>query len=82
MYGHKFKLIRTSLGLKQKELAGMLEVTPAALSKIEHDINAPGSIINMNLIAKCNVNLNWLYAGHGQMFLDGRHPQSRATKEC
>ena len=70
MFGHKFKLIRSQLGLKQKELACMLEVTPAALSKIEHDINAPGSIINMNLISKCRVNLNWLYSGQGRMFLD------------
>ncbi len=76
MFGNKFKLIRTHLGLKQKELACMLDVTPAALSKIEHNINSPGSIINKNLIAKCNVNLNWLYAGHGRMFIEKNQHQS------
>ncbi len=80
MYGMKFKLIRSHLGLKQKELAGLLEVTPAALSKIEHDINDPGSTINLNLIAKCNINLNWLYANHGSMFLD-RNTRMKAGKE-
>ena len=73
MYSGKLKSIRVSLGLKQNEMARLLEISPAALSKLEHGYSAPCATVSVRLIAKCRVNLNWLHADRGAMFIDTNH---------
>ncbi len=70
MYGKRLKTIRSLTGLKQKDLAEILGVSGAAISKLEAGINAPSASVHANLLLCLNVNLNWFITGKGSIFLD------------
>ena len=70
MYGKRLKTIRSLTGLKQKDLAEILGISGAAISKLEADINSPSASVHANLLTRLNVNLNWFITGKGSIFLD------------
>lgn len=71
MLGDKFKAIRRSLGVNQKEFAKSLGITGAALSKIEsNQTSQPGGTIIKTLVTEFHVNPNWLFSDIGTMFAD------------
>ena len=69
--GRRLKAIREELGLKQKEFAAGLGITPSYLSEIEKDKKKPGYRFLKCLYEKYNVSLNWLIAEDGEMFCGG-----------
>ncbi len=77
MYGERLKTIRNLTGLKQKELAKILGVSGAAISKLEANINSPSASVHANLLTKLNVNLNWFISGKGSIFLDEKSPPNK-----
>jgi len=69
--GRRLKAIQEELGLKQKEFAAGLGITPSYLSEIEKDKKKPGYKLLKRLYEKYNVSLNWLIAEDGEMFCGG-----------
>ncbi len=70
MFGKKFKAIRHAIGMTQAEFAKELDISSAALSKIESDHSSPRAETTANLMARFKINLNWLYSDKGDMFVD------------
>lgn len=69
----RFKIVRTSLGLTQTDVAKQLGITPQAISKYEKD----GVISSASIKSYCisfNVNQTWLETGNGEIFSDGKQP--------
>ncbi len=66
---YRFKEIIAAIGLKNKELAGELGITPAAVSDIANGRvkNISGSLLIL-LQLKFNINPSWLLTGEGEMF--------------
>ena len=62
------KLIRKTLGLRQKDLSPMLNISSASLSDIESGKNFPRHEVIYNLSLKYNVNIYYLLHGEGEMF--------------
>lgn len=67
MINERLKTIRKQLGLKQSELAKVLNITTRTLQNYEKDADIPASVIN-KLISLFNVNPTWLLTGQGEMF--------------
>lgn len=67
---YRFKEIIAAIGLKNKELARELGITPAAVSDIVNGRvkNISGSLLIL-LQLKFNINPDWLLTGEGEMFL-------------
>lgn len=66
--GSRLKRIRKKLGLKQKQLAVELKVSPGALCEAEAGHNKPGFDILFNLSEIFNVNIHYVLHGTGGMF--------------
>ena len=66
---YRFKEIIAAIGLKNKELARELGITPAAVSDIVNGRvkNISGSLLIL-LQLKFNINPDWLLTGEGDMF--------------
>lgn len=62
------KLIRKTLGLRQKDLSSMLNISTASLSDIESGKNFPRHDVIYNLSMKYNANIYYLLHGEGEMF--------------
>ena len=68
MIGQRIKQIRTSLVIKQVELAKVLKMNPSAVSQIESGRTNP-SLETLSELGKIyNINLHWLITGTGEMF--------------
>ena len=65
----RFKELRKILGYKQVELAEMLGVRHASISKIENGKIPVSKRIKLVLESKLNVNTEWLEKGEGNYFL-------------
>lgn len=68
--GVRAKIIRTRLGLTQKEMVKVLqengiETSQSVISSIEKDVRKPTLEIMELLATKWNVDLNWLIIGYG-----------------
>lgn len=74
----RLKKIRDYTGLSQQEMADKLEVLVTTISKYERGIINPASNFLIKINSLFNVNLNWLIAGQGKMFLD----ENYIAKEC
>lgn len=77
-----FKAFRIYLGLKQSELASILEITQANVSQIEAGRNLPGTDLIMRMASKYpSLNLTWLIRGRGPMFHRGSdHPVKKYSQ--
>lgn len=67
--GKRLKEIRLSLRLNQQQLADKLGIKYQSVGKAEKNINKLSNESLSHLINKCNVNLNYLVAGIGEMFI-------------
>jgi transcriptional regulator with XRE-family HTH domain len=66
--GQRVKLIRTSLGMNQKEFASSLTISAASLSDIETGKGIPRHDTIFQLSRKYKVNIYYLLHGEGEMF--------------
>ncbi|MDQ1349931.1 MAG: hypothetical protein QG657_232 [Acidobacteriota bacterium] len=78
--GDRLKNIRKKLNLPQKEMAVALKIAPSYLCEIEKDNGNPGPELFVRLASEFNVNMNYLFAGKGEMFSDA--PLKIKTQEC
>ncbi|MBO7211133.1 MAG: helix-turn-helix transcriptional regulator [Methanobrevibacter sp.] len=67
--GQKLKAIRTHYKLSIAEFAEKLGVNSRSYSSYEYDERKPPFELLFNLFTVCNVNLNWLIADDGDMFV-------------
>lgn len=74
----RLKKIREYLGLSQQEMADKLEVLVTTISKYERGVINPASNFLIKMVFLFNVDLNWLIAEQGHMFLD----KDYIVKEC
>ena len=72
MISERFKMIRKELGMSQAEMACKLGVIQTAVSKIENNEREISSNESATLNSLFEINLNWLYTGCGDMFVDHR----------
>jgi transcriptional regulator with XRE-family HTH domain len=70
--GTRLKLIRRTLGYKQKDFASALTISSASLSDIESGKNVPRHDVIYNLYTKYNVSIYYLLHGKGEMFQVGK----------
>ncbi len=68
MISDRIKLLRTSLGLTQSQLADRFGIGKAAISMIETGKAGLSSQNRYILVQELNVNPNWLETGEGRMF--------------
>lgn len=68
-FGARFKKVRQLKDLKQEEIANILGLTKQSISNIENDKTFVSKDVLCKLIIDLNVNLNYLVAGKGLMFL-------------
>jgi len=69
-FAQRLKLIRSTLGFKQKDFAQKLQVSGPTLSEIEKGKYKPGHDFFYNIATEFKVNLYYLIFGEGDMFLD------------
>jgi len=69
--GERLKNIRKILKLTQQKMAIKLHITQGFLSSVESDRFSMGAEFLYELNRQLNVNINWLLAGDGPMFLSG-----------
>lgn len=67
--GSRFKEMRDSLKLSQRQLAEELKILPATLSQIENGKVFPSYESICLLVINYRLNACWLIAGEGDMFL-------------
>ena len=67
--GERIKKIRLQLNLQQDKFGEGIGVTKQFISNIERDIGFLSSDKLTNLLLNYNVNINYLLAGIGEMFL-------------
>lgn len=65
----RFKMIRNTLGLTQKEFGKALNKTYIMIQNYEKGRRNISDGILLNLQEKFNVNIDWLRTGQGNMFL-------------
>lgn len=70
MEQNRLQKIRKKLKLSQEEIAIETGITYRAYTSYERGDRKPSFEFLIKLIEKYNVNLNWLIAGIGEMFLD------------
>ncbi len=68
-FAERLKLIRKTLGLKQKDFAMKLKISAPSLSEIEKGKYKPGHDFFVNISKEFNVNLYYLLFGEGEMFV-------------
>lgn len=79
--GVRLKKCRKSLNLTQDEFGKKLSVTHGFISRIEKNNSAMGAEFLYKLNLQFNVNINWLLAGDGPMFLNAERPVTAATPQ-
>ncbi len=78
LIGNGIKKIRQYLGLKQKNLAEILDISGGYLSEIECGKKNPGIEILNKLVDKYQVNISYLFTGNGSYFI---HPGKENSNE-
>ncbi len=68
--GEKIIAIREAIKIKQKDFAESIEILPQALIKYEKNIVKPSSDILSKIAKKHKININWLIADIGNMFIE------------
>jgi len=68
--GIRLKEAREALGVKQTEIAKVLDIESNYLSNIERGIKEPSKKLISILITKYKINSNWLLTGEGDMFVN------------
>ena len=68
--GSRFKYVRKMLNMSQEMLANILDITKQAVSNIENSKSMPSIQIMSKLAIKYSINLNYLVAGIGDMYIN------------
>jgi transcriptional regulator with XRE-family HTH domain len=72
---NRLKELRIKLGLNQKEFANQLEVNQTTISQYENNEEKAKNITAKSLEklrVNFDVNIDWLFSGRGQMFLNSK----------
>ena len=67
--GQKLKAVRTHYNLNITEFSEKLGISSRSYSSYEYDERKPSVELLHNLFTVCDVNLNWLIADDGDMFI-------------
>ena len=67
--GSRFKELRLKLNLSQEEMGQIFNLTKSYISLVERDKSQLSADSFKKLFLDYKVNLNWLIAGEGDMFL-------------
>ncbi len=59
--GRQIRKAREAAGLTQRELAGLLGVTPSAVANYENDVSHPRESVFVALFAALGVDANYIY---------------------
>lgn len=65
----RIKILRKQLGFSQEEFASKLGITKQAISNIETGKSSPSPLILFKMHQEMDINLNYVIAGDGEMFL-------------
>jgi transcriptional regulator with XRE-family HTH domain len=68
--GQRLKAVRKRLHVQQQEMAAALKVASSYLSEIENGKGNPGPEFFVRLATQFNINLNYLFMGAPDMFID------------
>jgi transcriptional regulator with XRE-family HTH domain len=79
-FGSRFKEIRKQLGFSQSEFAEIINISQGFLSDLEKDKKICGSNVLLELKKNFNININWLLAGYGDMFLEEKDLKEGETE--
>ncbi len=71
MIGTRITMLRKKLKINQTQLAGYLNVKPAAISQMESGRIRPSLDKVIEMARLWDVNLHWLLTGGGPMFVEG-----------
>lgn len=78
--GRRMKLVRKSLGLKQKEFAQKVNISVTTLSDMETGKSRAGFNFLYNIVKTFNVNLYYIFFEEGEMFNDNKnHPNKEIS---
>ena len=66
--GNRIRLLRKQLAKSQDEFARDLGITKQAVSNIENSKSSPSPQVLHRMHTKLNINLNYIIAGHGEIF--------------
>lgn len=67
--GSRLKTIRNTLGMSQTDFAKYLSISRTAVTKVEGNFGNFSIENYVKLVKKINVNLNYLIANEGEMFI-------------
>lgn len=70
--GKRIRQVRKNIGLKQDQFAYQLGCGRSNISQIENGLFYPTANSIFVLRSKFNVNLDWLFSGEGEMFLQDK----------
>jgi len=79
--GERAKKIRDYFNFTQDEFGKKLNVDHSFISRIEKRNSSMGAELLYELNLQFNVNINWLLAGDGPMFLNAERPATAATPQ-
>jgi XRE family transcriptional regulator, fatty acid utilization regulator len=68
LLGRRLKRAREELGVKQKEMAAQLDISPSYISEIEKGKANPSFNFLLHLYRRYKVSLDWLLFEEGNMF--------------
>jgi len=68
MLNERLRTVRNQKKLSQREFAEILGIGLKSWQQYESGVNIPGGKVLEALLTKCNINVNWLLTGMGQMY--------------
>lgn len=77
-FGSRLKEIREVLGHSQSKMAELIGKPQNTISKYENDKAKNIAIDDIYSFANLNINLNWLFNGEGNMFLNDNSSNSKS----
>jgi transcriptional regulator with XRE-family HTH domain len=77
--GERLRLLRETIGANQSEFAHVLGVASSFISGIERNTKDVSRDLLQKLLAKYQVNINWLLSGNGSMLLVEREDIENAS---
>ena len=80
-FGTRLKRIRLLKELKQEDFANLLGLTKQSVSNIENDKTFVSKEVLGKLVLDLKINLNYLIAGKGQMFLADDNTSATSKSE-
>ena len=76
--GNRIKQVRRLKGLKQKEFAKLIGLNNiVSLSRYENNATKQNISIMINISKKCNISLDWLITGEGEMYKGRKFSDAR-----